>query len=59
MNPLLRDAAGAVELGWLLGAMTVVFFAVFLMWVWYAWSPGNRELMEEAAMMPLSDGGDA
>lgn len=59
MNPLLRDAAGSVSMGWLLAGMTVVFFAVFLGWIWYAWSPGNRKLMEEAAQMPFADGGDA
>ena len=59
MNPLLREAAGAVQLGWLLGAMTVVFFAIFLGWIWYAWSPGNRQLMEEARQMPFAEGGEA
>jgi cbb3-type cytochrome oxidase subunit 3 len=59
MNPLLQEAAASVELGWVLAAMTVVFFAIFLGWVWYAWSPGNRSLMEEAAQMPLNDGGEA
>jgi len=59
VNPLLKEAASSVQLGWLLGVMTVVFFAVFLGWIWYAWAPGNRKLMEEAAQMPLSDGGEA
>ena len=58
MNPLLQEAAGSVELGWVLSTMTVVFFAIFLGWIWYAWSPGNRPLMEEAAQMPLNDGGE-
>lgn len=58
MNPLLREAAGAVELGWLMGIMTAVFFAIFLAWTWYAFSPRNRHIMEEAARMPL-EGGDA
>lgn len=59
MNPLLSDAAASVQMGWLLGAMTVVFFAIFLGWIWYAWSPANKALMEEAAQMPFADGGDA
>lgn len=59
MNPLVRDAAGAVQLGWLLGIMTVVFFAIFLAWIWYAWSPANRRAMEEARQMPFTEGGDA
>jgi len=59
VNPLLREAAGAVQLGWVLGVMTVVFFAVFLAWIWYAWSPANRAAMEEARQMPFTEGGDA
>jgi cbb3-type cytochrome oxidase subunit 3 len=59
MNPLLQEAAGSVALVWVLSTMTVVFFAIFLGWIWYAWSPGNRPLMEEAARMPLNDGGEA
>jgi cbb3-type cytochrome oxidase subunit 3 len=59
VNPLVREAAGAVQLGWLLGVMTVVFFAVFLAWIWYAWSPANRAAMEEARHMPFTEGGDA
>lgn len=59
MNPLLREAAASVQMGWLLGAMTVVFFACFLGWVWYAYAPKHKKLMEEAAQMPFMDGGDA
>jgi cytochrome c oxidase cbb3-type subunit 4 len=59
VNPLIREAVGTVQLGWLLGVMTVVFFIIFLGWVWYAWSPGNRQLMEDAARMPFTDGGGA
>ena len=32
MNPLLREAAGAVQAGWILSAMTVVFFAIGTDW---------------------------
>jgi cbb3-type cytochrome oxidase subunit 3 len=59
VNPLLREAAGSVQLGWLLGVMTVVFFAVFLAWIRWAWSPRNRRLMEDARHMPFNEGGDA
>ena len=59
MNPLIRETAGAVQLGWVAGAMTVVFFAVFLAWIWYAWSPANRGAIEEARRMPFTEGGDA
>lgn len=59
MNPLIREAAAAVHMGWLLGAMTVVFFVFFLGLIWWVWSPSSRQLMEEAAQMPFTEGGDA
>jgi cbb3-type cytochrome oxidase subunit 3 len=59
MNPLIQEAAASVELGWLLGVMTVVFFAVFLIWFWVAYAPKNRERWDEAARMPFMDGGDS
>jgi cbb3-type cytochrome oxidase subunit 3 len=58
VNPLLDEAAGAVEAGWVLGVMTVVFLAVFLWWAWYAYSPRHKKLMEEVARMPLGEGGE-
>lgn len=59
MNPLIREAVGAVQLEWVAAAMTVVFFAVFLGWIWWAWSPSNRQAMEEARQMPFTDGGES
>jgi len=59
VNPLLREAAASVQMGWLLGATTVVFLGCFLAWVWYAYTPRHKELMEEAAKLPFMDGGDA
>ncbi len=57
MNTLMREAAASVEMGWLLGAMTAVFFLVFLYWVWYAYAPGHKERLDEAALLPF-EGGD-
>ena len=59
MNTLLKEAAASVQMGWLLGAMTVVFLICFVGWVWYAYHPRNRALMEESGRMPLNDGSDA
>ena len=56
MNPVLREAAGSVQLGWLLGLMTIVFFIAFLGWTWWAFAPSRRTRMEEYARMPLDDG---
>lgn len=58
MNPLLQEAAGAVQGGWIMGVMTAVFLAAFLGWVWYAYTPRHKELMDEMAQMPFSDGGE-
>ncbi len=58
MNTLLREAGASVDMGWLLGAVTVGFFLSFLYWTWYAYAPSRRALMEEASRMPF-EGGDA
>ncbi len=65
MNPLLAEASNSVEGGWILGVMTVVFFATFLYWCWYAYAPSHRQEMEELGRIPfesepgpLGEGGD-
>ena len=58
MNPLIREAAASVQGGWLLGVMTLVFFACFAGWIVWAWAPRNRERLEEAARQPFMDGGE-
>jgi len=59
MNPVLRQAAEAVTLGWVLAYLTVAFFVFFLAWVWYAYKPGNKTRFDEMARLPFDDGGDA
>jgi cbb3-type cytochrome oxidase subunit 3 len=56
MNPVLELAAESVSLGWLLGAMTVFFLVAFLWWVWWAYTPRHKAMMEEAALLPFMDG---
>lgn len=58
MNPVIAGAAASVSMGWLAGLMTIVFLACFLGWVWYAYNPQRRELMDEAARIPFLDGGE-
>ena len=58
MNTLLQAARESVQMGWLLGGMTLVFFVFFVGWIWWTWHPANDELMEEAAQMPFMDGGE-
>lgn len=58
MNPLLHEAAESVRGGWLLGVMTLVFFACFAGWIAWAFAPRNRARLEEAARQPFMDGGE-
>ena len=58
MNQVLQAAAESASLGWLMGFMTVFFLAWFIGWTVWAFHPRNKQRMEEAARMPLSDGGD-
>ncbi len=51
-------AAESTQLGWLMGAMTLGFIAVFVGWGAWAWLPSRRGAMEAAANLPL-EGDDA
>lgn len=53
MNTLLKAASNSIEMGWLLGFMTAVFLAVFLGWTWWAYSPSNRQVMDDYARIPF------
>jgi len=55
MNPLIREAASSVDMGWLLGLMTVVFLLAFLWWIWWAYAPSRRSLMEEYGRIPFDE----
>ena len=59
MNPLLREAAGSVRMGWLLGLMTVFFLVLFIAWIVWTYAPRQRAAMDEYARLPLDDGGEA
>ena len=54
MNPLFREAAESVQLGWLLGTTTVLFLAAFLFW-----TDKHKTRWEAASRLPFNDGGDA
>lgn len=56
MTAVTDAATASIELGWLMGGMTVVFLATFAGWTWWAWRPANRANMEAAARIPLDDG---
>lgn len=57
MNPLKVEAVASVHMGWLLGALTVVFFVSFVYWIWYAYAPSRKQFMHEASLIPF-DGGE-
>lgn len=59
MNQVLQAAAAQVNLGWVLGVMTIVFFACFVGFSVWAFLPRNRARFEEDARMPLTDGGES
>ena len=56
MNPILELAAESIKLEWLLGFMTVFFLAVFLAWIWWAYTPKHKKMLDEAALLPFTDG---
>ena len=58
MNTAFQAAAETARLGWMMGALTVVFLLFFVGWTWWAYSSRNKQLMEQASRMPLSDGSE-
>jgi cbb3-type cytochrome oxidase subunit 3 len=59
VNPLFAEAAETVQGAWIMGFMTVVFLAVFVGWVVWAYNPRRREYLEEAGRMPFTEGGES
>ena len=58
MNPVVQLAAESVQLGWLLGLMTVLFLAAFLGWTWWAFAPSRKERMERYGRIPFDEGAE-
>lgn len=58
MSHILREITRGASLGWLMGAITALFFLTFLYWGWYAYTARNRARWEAASRMPLNDGAD-
>jgi cbb3-type cytochrome oxidase subunit 3 len=59
MNPVISEGARSVQLGWIMGIMTVLFLSGFLGWAWWAYRPGNRARMEADSRLPFEDGRDS
>ena len=49
MNPLMQEASASVEMGWLLGLMTLLFIAVFMHWLTTSFS--RRIFLENLAYL--------
>ncbi|HTO72175.1 MAG TPA: CcoQ/FixQ family Cbb3-type cytochrome c oxidase assembly chaperone [Gemmatimonadales bacterium] len=58
MNPIVQDTAAAVTTGWITGIATATFIVFFAGWIWWAWHPKHRAELDEAARLPLENGGD-
>jgi cbb3-type cytochrome oxidase subunit 3 len=58
MNHVLQDAATNVTTGWITGVATATFILFFVGWVWWAWNPKHKAELDEAARLPLDNGGD-
>jgi cbb3-type cytochrome oxidase subunit 3 len=58
MNTAFKAAAETAQLGWIMGVMTALFLVCFVGWSWWAFARRNKAFMDEAARMPLGDGGD-
>jgi len=59
MNPLLREAAESVRLGWVLGLMTLLFLSSFVLWIWWAYRAKNRARWEADSRLPFDEGGQS
>lgn len=55
MSQLTTAVGEGSDGGLLMGVMTIVFFAVFVGWALWAWSPALRGEMEAASRLPLDD----
>jgi len=59
MNQVLQAAAEQARRVWVRGFMAVVVGSWFVGWTVWVFLPRNRARFEEAARMPLTDGGDS
>ena len=48
--------AQAVGLAEILVVLLYLLLVVFLGWVWWAYTPRHKAMMDEAALLPFTDG---
>ena len=58
MNPLIQQARESIGMGGFATVLTLLFMVAFVAWVWWAYTPRNREKFEDAAMLPFEEGVD-
>lgn len=58
MNPVLSAGAETARLGVLLGWTTALFLLAMCGWIWWAYAPSRRRIMDEASRLPLEDTND-
>lgn len=56
MSTLLHQMTEGANGGLLMGGLTAFFTLFFVGFALWAWSPGNRKLMELSARIPFDDG---
>ena len=52
---VLKEGAQFATMGWLMGAMTVLFMAIMTAWIVYTWWPSRHALLEAVSRLPLED----
>jgi len=52
---VLKEGAAIAGLGWVMGAMTIVFMGIMTAWIVWTWWPSRREMLEAAARLPLEE----
>ncbi|MCB9675301.1 MAG: cbb3-type cytochrome c oxidase subunit 3 [Alphaproteobacteria bacterium] len=52
---VLKEGASMAGLGWVMGAMTVIFMAVMTAWIVWTWWPSRHAQLEAASRLPLEE----
>ena len=55
MSMLFAQVTGGMDTAWSTVIVTLIFFAFFAVFSWWAWRPKNRDRLESYAGMALDD----
>lgn len=56
MSHVTEAVASTAQLGWMMGLLTAAFLVFFGGWTWWAYRPANKQYLEEAGRLPLTEG---